>query len=247
MKAADIMSSRVLSVLPDAPITTAIRIMLLNHISGLPVVDASGQLVGIVSEGDFLRRAETGTERRRPEWLEFLLGPGRLADEYVHTHGRTVADVMTTKVITVTPETEAREIVDLMERHRVKRIPVLQKNRVVGVVTRSNLLQSLVASAIEPKAPAAEDATLRAAVLAQIAALPWTPRASLNVIVRDGVVHLWGVILDERQRRAMRVAAESVKGVKKVHDHLVWVEPVTGISFDSLEDAAGPKSAAAAG
>jgi CBS-domain-containing membrane protein len=245
MKAADIMSNRVLSVLPDAPITTAIRIMLFNRISGLPVVDQSGQLVGIVSEGDFLRRGETGTERRRPDWLEFLLGPGRLADEYVRAHARKVADVMTTKVVTVGPETEAREIVDLMERNHIKRVPVVQNNHVVGIVTRRSLLQGLAAFTARPKSTLTDDAALRAAVLAEIQKLPWTPRASLNVIVRDGVVHLWGVILDERQRRAMCLAAEGVNGVKAVHDHLAWVEPVTGMSFESPEDLAAQKSAMA--
>lgn len=247
MKAADIMSDRVLSVLPEAPITTAIRIMLFNRISGLPVIDQSGQLVGIVSEGDFLRRAETGTELRRPDWLELLLGPGRMADEYVRAHARKVSDVMTAKVITVTPDTEAREIVALMERHRIKRVPVVQNNRVVGMITRRSLLQGLAACSIEPKTTTVDDTTLRAAVLAAIQELPWTPRASLNVIVRDGAVHLWGVILDERQRRAMCVAAETVKGVKEVHDHLVWIEPITGISMESPEDTAAPKPERIAG
>ena len=247
MKAADIMSNRVLSVIPEAPVATAIQIMLINHISGLPVVDPSGQLVGIVSEGDFLRRAETQTERRRPDWLEFLLGPGRLASEYVKAHARKVSDVMTTRVVTVTPDTPAREIVDLMERHRIKRVPVVQNNRVVGVITRRSLLQGLATLAPESRPAAIDDTALRGAVLNEIQKLPWTPRASLNVIVHDGVVHLWGVILDERQRRAMCLAAENVTGVKGVHDHLAWVEPITGMSIESPEDAAAPKAERAAG
>lgn len=245
MKAADNMSSRVISVTPQAPVTTAIQLMLLHHISGLPVIDEAGTLMGIVSEGDFLRRAETGTERRRPDWLELLIGPGRLADEYVHTHGRKVADVMTTKVITVPPETEAAEIVSLMERHHIKRVPVVEKGRVVGMVTRRSLLQGLATLVVGTKPPTLDDESLRARVVAEIYRLPWAPRASLNVIVQEAAVHLWGVILDERQRKAMCVAAENVPGVKEVHDHLVWVEPITGISFESPEDAASPKSAAA--
>lgn len=245
MKAADIMSSRVISVTAKAPVTTAIQLMLLNHISGLPVVDEEGKLVGIVSEGDFLRRAETGTERRRPDWLEFLLGPGRLADEYVHTHGRTVADVMTTKVITVTPEATVSDIVNLMERHHIKRIPVVKNGLVVGVVTRRSLLQGLAAIVVGVKPSTRDDASLRSSIITEIYKLPWTPRASLNVIVQNGVVHLWGVIVDERQRKAMCLAAEGVPGVKEVHDHLVWVEPVTGVSFESPEDAAAAKRAPA--
>lgn len=243
MKAVDIMSSRVISVAPTAPVRTAIRIMLQNRISGLPVIDEAGRLVGIVSEGDFLRRAETGTERRRPDWLEFLLGPGRLADEYVHTHGRNVADVMTTEVVTVGPEAPLSDIVDLMQRKRIKRLPVVAKDRVIGMVTRSNLLQGMAAAHAGGQAPA-DDELLRTRILAEIQKLPWTPRASLNVVVREGTVHLWGTILEDRQRRAMCLAAENVAGVKEVHDHLVWVEPMTGVSFELPEDAASTRKAA---
>ena len=246
MKAADIMSSRVISVAAKAPVTTAIQLMLLNHISGLPVVDESGKLVGIVSEGDFLRRAETGTERRRPDWLEFVLGPGRLADEYVRTHGRTVADVMTTKVLTVPPETTVSDIVNLMERHRIKRVPVVRNDRVIGMVTRRSLLQGLATIVVGAKPPTVDDESLRSKITAEIYKLPWTPRASLNVIVQNGAAHLWGVILDERQRKAMCLAAESVPGVREVHDHLVWVEPITGMSFESPEDASSAKHASTA-
>jgi len=246
MKAADIMSDRVLSVPPDAPITAAIRIMLANRISGLPVMDAAGRLVGIVSEGDLLRRSETGTERQRPDWLELLLGPGRLAEEYVRTHARKVADVMTSPVITVPPQAGLRQIVDLMERHRIKRIPVVENDRVVGIVSRRSLLQGLAALSTEAQPASNDDATLRGAILSEIQKLPWTPRASLNVIVHDGAVHLWGVILDERQRRALCLAAEGVKGVREVHDHLVWVEPLTGISVSSPEDASDRSAPSAA-
>jgi len=243
MKAVDVMSSRVISVAPTALVRTAIRIMLQNRISGLPVIDDAGRLVGIVSEGDFLRRTETGTEHRRPDWLEFLLGPGRLADEYVHTHGRQVADVMTTEVVTVGSDAPLTDIVDLMERKRIKRLPVVEKGRVIGMVTRSNLLQGMAASPIGGKAPV-DDEQLRTRILAEIHKLPWTPRASLNVVVCDGAVHLWGTILDERQRRAMCLAAENVAGVKEVHDHLVWVEPMTGVSFESPEDVASARTVA---
>ena len=206
MRAADIMSSRVISVTPTAPVRTAIRVMLLNRVSGLPVIDEAGQLAGIVSEGDFLRRGEIGTERRRPDWLEFLIGPGRLADEYVHTHGRRVADVMTSDVVTVGPESPLADIADLMERKRIKQLPVVEKGRVIGMVTRNNLLQGIVALNTGAQKPA-DDELLRTRVLSEIHRLPWTPWASLNVVVHNGAAHLWGTILDERQRRAMCVAA----------------------------------------
>lgn len=242
MRAADLMSGRVISTTADTPIATAIRLMLQNRISGLPVLDPAGRLVGMVTEGDFLRRAELGTERRRPDWLEFLLGPGRLADEYVHAHGRTVGDVMTRKVVTVAPNTPAAEIVTLMERHRIKRVPVIDAGDVVGIVTRRNLLQGLAVAAARPATPAGDDGAIRERILHEIQQLPWAPRASLNVVVKDAVAHLWGVILDERQREAIMLAARNVPGVKETHDHLVWVEPMTGMSFDSPEDSAAAKA-----
>src|SRR5215475_11993856 len=143
MKAKDVMTRRVISVAPDASIREALRLMLANQISGLPVVDGSGRLVGIVTEGDFLRRSETGTERRRPRWLEFLLGPGMIASDYVRSHARRVDQVMTSDVQTVTEEAQFGDIVTLMEKHRIKRLPVVRGDEVVGIVSRANLLRGL--------------------------------------------------------------------------------------------------------
>ncbi|MBM3647612.1 MAG: CBS domain-containing protein [Alphaproteobacteria bacterium] len=143
---------------------------------------------------------------------------------------------MTTLVMSVAPDTELREIVDLMEKKHIKRVPVVENERVVGIVTRRSLLQGFASLATTPRPTAADDGTLRDMVMAEIRKLPWTPQTSLNVVIHEGVAHLWGVILDERQRRAMCLAAENVSGIKEVHDHLVWVEPVTGISFSSPED-----------
>src|SRR6202140_5417803 len=123
MKARDVMTSRVISIETDAPIMRAVRLMLQNRISGLPVVGPEGELVGVVTEGDFIPRGEIGTQRRRSRWLEFLIGPGRLADEYVHARGRKVEEVMTRAPITVTEDTPLDEVVRLMERHRIKRLP----------------------------------------------------------------------------------------------------------------------------
>src|SRR5262249_21245853 len=135
MNAKDVMTPNVLSVTPDASIATAARLMLQNKISGLPVVDKSEKLVGIVTEGDFLRRAEIGTQRRRQRWIEFLIGPGRLADEYSHSTGRSVSDVMTHEVHAVNVDTSVEEIVRVMERRRVKRVPVVAGGKIVGIVT----------------------------------------------------------------------------------------------------------------
>jgi CBS domain-containing protein len=232
MKARDVMTSTVISVQPNATILQAARQMLQHHISGLPVLDHDGGLVGILSEGDFLRRQETSTERRRSRWLEFLMGPGRLAVEYSHSHGSKVAEVMTTDVHTVTEDTSLEDIVDLMERRRIKRVPVMRGKKVVGMVTRSNLMHAMVSLArAEPK-PAKGDTAIRETLLAEMQKESWAPAAMVNVVVRDGVVELWGVIIDERQREALKIAAENIPGVRAVKDHMVWVEPTSGMVIE---------------
>lgn len=229
MKVSDIMTPHVLSVPPEESVVTAAQLMLEKRISGLPVIDAGGKLVGIVTEGDFLRRAETGTRRQRPRWIEFFMGPGRLADEYVRLSGRKVGDVMTGEVQTVAPDASLEQIVRLMERHRIKRVPVVHDGKVVGIVTRANLLRAVASFAgqIAPLAP--EDAAIRDQLLASLKDQPWAPVTAVHVTVRNGVVQLSGVITDERQRQALRVAAENVPGVKNVEDDIVWVEPVSGM------------------
>jgi CBS domain-containing protein len=237
MKAKDVMTSTVISVQPDATILQAARQMLQHRISGLPVIDHGGELVGILSEGDFLRRRETGTERRRSRWLEFLMGPGRLAVEYSHSHGSKVTEVMTTDVHTVTEDTNLEDIVDLMERRRIKRVPVMRGKNVVGMVTRSNLMHAMVSLArAEPK-PAKNDAAIRETLLSEMQNESWAPAAMVNVVVRDGVVELWGVIIDERQREALKVAAENIPGVRAVKDHMVWVEPTSGMVIEPRDEA----------
>jgi CBS domain-containing protein len=236
MKAKDVMTSTVISVEPDATILQAARQMLQHHISGLPVIDKSGKIVGILSEGDFLRRRETQTARKRSRWLEFLMGPGRLAAEYSHSHANKVAEAITTDVQTVTEDAPLEDIVELMERHRIKRVPVLRGDKVVGIVTRSNLMHAMVSLArAEPK-PAKDDSAIREKLVAEMEKESWAPAAMVNVIVRDGVVELWGVIIDERQRDALKVAAENIPGVKAVKDHMVWLEPTSGMIIEPRDE-----------
>jgi CBS domain-containing protein len=232
MKAKDVMTSTVISVQPNATILQAARQMLQHHISGLPVITQSGEIVGILSEGDFLRRREIATERRHSRWLEFLMGPGRLAVEYAHSHGSKVAEVMTTEVHTVTEDTTLEDIVELMERRRIKRVPVMRGKEVVGMVTRSNLMRAMVSLARAEQKPANDDATIRETLLAEMQKESWAPAAMVNVVVRDGIVELWGVVIDERQREALKVAAENIPGVRAVKDHMVWLEPTSGMVIE---------------
>jgi CBS domain-containing protein len=236
MNVKDIMTSPALSVEAESPISQAIGLMLTKRISGLPVLDKEGHLVGIVTEGDFLRRAETGTQRRRPRWLEFLIGPGRLADEYTRSHGRRVGEIMTPDPITVTEQTPLEEVVRAMEKHRIKRLPVVRDQTLVGIVSRANLLHALAGVASDIKPVTSSDQTIREQLLAELGRQSWAPAALINVIVKDGIVELWGTITDERERQAITVAAENVPGVKGVRDHLVWIEPNSGTVIYSASD-----------
>jgi CBS-domain-containing membrane protein len=233
MKVSDVMTPDVLSVRPEATVIEAAQLMLQKRISGVPVTNALGDLVGIVSEGDFLRRAETGTGRQRPKWIEFFMGPGRLADEYVRLSSRKISDVMTHEVKTVPPSATLEQVVRLMERHNIKRVPVVENGKVVGIVTRANLLHAVAGFAGEIAPLSAEDGTIRDRLLAALKGQPWTPVTAVDITVRNGIVQLSGVITDDRQRQALRVAAENIPGVKKVEDNLAWVEPVSGVFVEA--------------
>jgi CBS domain-containing protein len=233
MKAADIMTRKPMSVTPQTTILEAAGLMLQHRISGLPVTDAKGGVVGVVTEGDLLRRAETGTERHRSGWLTFLIGPGRLAGDYASTHARKVGEVMTSEVAVVAPSHDLGAVVGLMEKHRIKRVPVVEKDKLVGIVSRADLVRALVQSlSQEEEAHAHEsvpDKTIRNRILEIIDKEPWGPRCTINAKVNDGVVDLHGTVMDERERTAVIVAAEGVAGVRTVHDHLVWIEPTSGL------------------
>ncbi len=241
MKAKDIMTRNVVSVDPEATVLQAARLMLKHHISGLPVVDKSGKLIGVLSEGDFLRRSETHTERRRSRWLEFVMGPGRIAGDYVHSHGNKVSEVMTADVKTVGEDASLEDIVELMERHHIKRVPVLRAEKMVGIVTRSNLMHAMVSLARVAPSATQNDSAIRQQLLAEIQKQQWAPAATANVVVHDGVVELWGMIVDERQREGLKVAAENIPGVRAVKDHLVWIEPTSGIVIEPPEETLTPQ------
>jgi CBS domain-containing protein len=238
MNASDVMTRNVITTDPDQTVLHAARLMLQHHISGLPVIDKDGKLIGILSEGDFLRRRETKTERHRSRWLEFLMGPGRMASEYSHSHGRKVGEVMSTELQTVDENAGLEDIVELMEKYRIKRVPVMCGEQLVGIVTRSNLMHAMVSMARVTPATDKSDNAIREQLLAELKKEQWAPIAMTNVVVRDGIVELWGSIIDERQRDALKIAAENIAGVKAVKDHMVWIEPTTGITIDPAGDVA---------
>jgi len=230
MQVSEIMTPRPLSVAPDTTIVETARMMLAHRISGLPVTRANGEVVGVVTEGDLLRRAETGTERQRSRWLELLLGPGRLARDYIGAHACKVGEVMTTDIAVVSPQEPLARVVELMEKRHVKRVPVVEDGRLVGIVSRADLVRALLAGLTEKQhASPKSDSEIREAIIATIDKEPWGPRFSVEVTVEDGVVDLYGTLTDDRERTALKVAAENVAGVTAVRDHLVWVEPNSGM------------------
>jgi CBS domain-containing protein len=229
MRVKDVMAQPVVTVSPEASIFEAVRLMLQHKISGLPVVEHTGRLVGMVTEADFLRRNETDTVRRRPRWIEFIVGPGRLAEEYVHASGRRVNEVMTRQVRTIHEDVPLEEVVSIMERYRVKRVPVVRGYALVGIVTRADLVHALVTAAIRSKPGSTEDADVRERLLSHLREEKWAPAGSIDVDVVDGVVTLSGIVMDERQRAALLVAAENIPGVKKVEDRMSWLAFGTGL------------------
>jgi CBS domain-containing protein len=219
MKVADVMTRGVISLAPGDTVRHAAELMLRYDMSGLPVLD-HGKLVGMITQGDFLRRTETGTERHRARWSEFFADPGRLAEDYVHSHALTVAETMTRDVITVDADASLDAAVELMEHHHVRRLPVMSNGVMVGIISRSNLLHAFLAGSTEDDSAPLSDDAIRARLMAELARQPWIPRGAVEATVAKGVVVLDGVIRDERQRTALRVAAESIPGVRSVVDKL---------------------------
>jgi CBS domain-containing protein len=235
MRAHQIMTRKVLTVTTDTAIVDPANVMLRNHISGLPVINEAGDLVGVVSQSDFIRRAEIVTQRNRGRWLKFLVGPGGIASDFVHERGRKVGEIMTPDPVTVTEDTLLDKIVLLMERHGIKRLPVMRGDQLVGIVTRTNLLQAVAGLARDVPDPTADDDHIRNHIITSIEKADWTP-FGLGVVVNQGVVHLSGIITNEKYREAAIVAAENISGVKRVHDHLCWVDAMSGMYLNSPED-----------
>ena len=232
----NVMTVPVISVEPTTSIGEAAKLMLAQRISGLPVVKRDGTLVGLISEGDLLRRVELGTERARSWWLDFFVSPGKAADEYVHAHGRKVEEVMSTDVFTIRRAASLSDAVEAMSRHRIKRLPVVEDGKLLGMITRSDVLRAL-AQAQPARDPAAvNDQQIRQAVIAELARQRWSISGLIRVHVEHGAVELSGTIFDERARLAVRVAAENVAGVKSVSDRLIWVAPMVGIVIVPPED-----------
>jgi CBS domain-containing protein len=210
----------IVTALPETTVRDVARLMINHRISGVPVVSEDRQLLGIVTEGDLLRRVETGTERQHSRWVQWLSPGSRLAAEYVKAHARRVSDIMTHKVLTVGELTTLGDIAELMETKRIKRVPVVYQGKLVGIVSRADLLKALASYAANA-ADEENDRSIRDRLLAELRNQTWSHLNEADVVVADGVVHFWGVVGSEEERGALRVAAENIPGVRSVEDHAI--------------------------
>ena len=222
MKATDVMTTNVVTVGPETSVQQVAHILLARHISAVPVVSQNGELLGIVSEGDLMRRTETATVRRRSWWLELLTSDETSAAEFVRSHSGKVTDVMTRKVVTAGSESSLAEIATLLERNGIKRVPIVKDGKVVGIVSRANLLQALASERRDiPAATATNDATIRDNVIARLKGQSWTGTWPINIIVHNGTVELWGLVGSEAEKAGVRVIAEESEGVCAINNNLV--------------------------
>lgn len=220
MKVRDVMTTNVVSVTPDETVGEIAKLLLQQRISAVFVVDNAGLPLGVVSEGDLMRRSETGTERARSWWLRLFADPAALATEYAKSHGRRARDVMSRPVVSVTEDAGLGEAATLLETHRIKRLPVVRDGLIVGVVSRANLVRALASAGTGTATTEDRDRAIREKLTADLNAQPWSSADARSIIVDGGVVHLWGLVASEEERVATRVAAEQVPGVRAVEDHL---------------------------
>ncbi len=222
MRAKDVMTANVFSVHPETTVHDVAKLLLAKRISAAPVVDGEGRVCGIVSEGDLLRRHETGTEKSQSWWASLFTTAEVQAEQYVKAHGLRARDVMTSKVVTVDEDAPVSSIVEILESQNIKRVPVLRGGRLAGIVSRSNLLQGLVATLDEHEKAGEgqiEDTSIQKAIMTELTENLSATAADVSVVVRNGVVHVWGMMDSEEERKAIEVMAENVAGVKAVENH----------------------------
>jgi len=221
MLASDVMVRNVVTVHPDTDVADAIKLLAEHDVSALPVLDDAGNLVGMLSEADLIHRVEIGSERHRPWWVEAVTGASTLATEFAKSHGKKVGEVMATGVISVSEDTPLSEIAALFERKRIKRVPVVKDGKLVGMVSRSNLIQALASAVGRVDQHDETDRQIRLELLSRLKDQKWTGFGDRNVTVGNRVVHLWGLVGSEEERKALLALAEGVPGVSSVSDEMI--------------------------
>jgi CBS domain-containing protein len=221
MRAMDVMVRDVVTASPDEDVDQVVELLAQHDASTLPVVDTDGNVVGMIGDLDLMRRSEIGTEKHHPWWMEAMTPASKLAGEFAKSHGRRVSEVMSTHIISASEDTPLGDIANLLEKHRIKRVPILRDGKLVGMVSRSNLIQALASLHDRPHDAAESDRDIRSILLTQLGEQDWTDFGSRNVIVTDGVVHLWGLVGSEEERKALTALAEGVPGVVGVSDEMI--------------------------
>jgi CBS-domain-containing membrane protein len=239
MRALDVMTTEVITVDPDTSVQALAALLWERGVSGVPVIDADNRVIGIVSEGDVLRRVETGTERRREAragrrrswWLEEISSDRELARDYVKSHGRKVRDVMSRDVVSVSDTTELADIAMVLETKQIKRVPVVHDGKLVGIISRANLVRALATTKGAPPTIAdRDDRAIGDQLLNELRAKKWVDISSADILVRDRVVHLWFSDEQPREERLiLRVVAENIPGVRRVEEHIVAL-PTSGMA-----------------
>ena len=224
MKAHEMMTKDVITVSPDATVRDIAALLVRHRISGLPVTTADRRVVGMVSQSDLLHKAEIGSEQKRKWWLATFGDPDGMAREYVKAHGQKAADIMSRFIVSVADNAEFADVANTLSTHRVKRVPVIHDGKLVGIITRTDVVRALAKlEAIGPSRPG--DVALQKAVLDKMRAQTWLDTAYVNAEMTNGVVRLTGFIASDDQRRALRVLAEEVCGAGKVQDDMTVGTP----------------------
>ena len=221
MKAVDIMTPDPVTIGPETPVQQVAKLLLEHRISGMPVVDADGRAIGVVSEGDLIRRPEIGTQRRRSWWLELLgsANPDRRFRDYLHEHGRTAGDIMSPEVVSVGENASLAEVATLLEERHIKRVPVMRDGRVVGIISRANLLQAFAAAGSSTPEAHGDDRALRETLIKAVRKAGIDTRF-VNVLVAEGKVQVWGAVGSDAERRALKVALESQVAPERLESHV---------------------------
>jgi len=228
MKAHEIMTTAVVTAKPETPVQEIAALMTAKRISGVPVLGTQGHLLGMVSQSDLLQRKEIGTVPRHKWWLRVFSDPDRLAREYSKTHGMRAQDVMTRHVITVQADANLNEVAAILDRSKIKRVPVLRDGKMVGLIARSDLVKVLSQTASAEATGNVHDGDLQRVLNDKMKSQPWLDASFLNVIVENGTVQLWGLVSSDDQREALRTLVEETAGVKKVDDRLSVGRPAMG-------------------
>ena len=229
MRARDVMTKDMVKVGPDATVGDIAALLVQHRIGAVPVVSNTQQLIGIVSQTDLVHRSETGTEKKRKWWLELFVDPDAMAREYVKSHGHKAQDVMTRLVVSVSENASLAEVADVLDTHRIRQVPVVSEGRLVGMISRADLVRALAEASITAPATRPDNGALQKAIWDEIKSQPWLKSAFVNLAVRDGVVELWGAVESDEQHRALKVLVEGVSGVEKVEDNVTLLPKVVAV------------------